>query len=204
MRNPAAEPGVLDEDADATEQPIVRRRPEPSGDVDTSAVPARAPGVDADTQTAVGPAEWTSLDLRRSMRLLHSSDDAVVKRTLRRLHIRFWHAAASKLGEIFRFAGAPRSTLALVKDIVDTCRICRARQRPPPKSTTTARMARHLNDVVHWDICVCAQVRDQPPARRSYQVDCGNANGGQDSYERHHGDFGQLALAIWSDESAHR
>ena len=139
MRNPAVEPAALDEDADAVEQPIERRRPEPSGDAHTGAVPARAPGVDADTQTTVGPAEWTQFDLRRSMRLLHSSDEAVVKRTLRRLHIRFWHAAAAKLVEILRMAGAPRSALNLVKDIVDTCRICRAWQWPPPKSMTTTR-----------------------------------------------------------------
>ena len=134
MRNPAVEPAAPDEDADATEQPIERRQPEPSGDAHTRVVPARAPGVDADTQTAVGPAEWTSFELRRSMRLLHSSDDAVVKRTLRSLHKRFWHAAATKLVEILRMAGAPKSALILVKDSVDTCRICRAWQRPPPKS----------------------------------------------------------------------
>ena len=69
-----------------------------------------------------------------------------------RLHIRFWHAAAAKLTEIRRLAGAPRSALRLVKDIVDTCRICRAWQRPPPKSMTTTRMARDFNDIVQWDI----------------------------------------------------
>ena len=157
MRNPAVDPAVRDEDADATEQPIELRRPEPSGDVDTSIVPARAPSVDADTQTAVGPAEWTSFDLRRSMRLLHSSDDAVVKRTLRRLHIRFWHAAAAKLVEILRMAGGPRRALNLVKDIVDTCRTCRAWERPPPKSMTTTRLARDFNDIVQWDIFTVRQ-----------------------------------------------
>ena len=49
-------------------------------------------------------------------------------------------------------AGAPKSALTLVKGIVDTCRICRAWQRPPPKSITTTRMARDLNDIVQWDI----------------------------------------------------
>ena len=86
------------------------------------------------------------------MRLLHSQDQAVVKRTIRRLHIRFWHAAAAKLVEILRFARAPRSALVLVKDIVDTCRICRTWQRPPPKSMTTTRLSRDFNDIVQWDI----------------------------------------------------
>ena len=149
MRNPAVEPEVLDEDADAVEQPIERRQPEP---INPPLQEGRTAGVDADTQTSTGPAEWTQFDLTRSMRLLHSSNDAVVKRTLRRLHTRFWHAAAAKLVEILGLAGAPRSALILVKDIVDACRICRAWQRPPPKSMTTVRMARGFNHIVQWDI----------------------------------------------------
>ena len=56
------------------------------------------------------------------MKLLHSTNDRVVRRTLRRLHIRFWHAASAKLIEILRVAGAPREALKLVKEIDDTCR----------------------------------------------------------------------------------
>ena len=54
--------------------------------------------------------------------------------------------------EILRLAGAPRSALSKVKDIVDTCRICRAWQGPSPKSMTTTRLARDFNDIVQWDI----------------------------------------------------
>ena len=48
--------------------------------------------VDTGTQAETGPAEWTSHDMRRALRLLHNLDLGVVKRTLRRLHIRLWHA----------------------------------------------------------------------------------------------------------------
>ena len=87
-----------------------------------------------------------------SLRLLHSTNEAVVKRTLRRLHIRFWHAATARLVEILRLAGAPRSALVLVKDIVDTCRICRSWRRPSAKSMTTCRMATDFNRMVQWGI----------------------------------------------------
>ena len=75
-----------------------------------------------------------------------------VRRTLRRLHIRFWHAASAKLIEILRAAGAPQGALKLVKEIVDTCRICRMWAGPSPKSLTTVRLAHDFNQVVQWDI----------------------------------------------------
>ena len=81
--------------------------------------------VDAGTQAETGPAEWTSHDMRRALRLLHSVDAGVVKRTLRRLHIRLWHAPAARMIELLRLAGAPSSAIKQVKEIVDTCRICR-------------------------------------------------------------------------------
>ena len=86
------------------------------------------------------------------MRLLHSTDDGVVRRTLRRLHVRFWHAATAKLVEILRLAGAPLFAQKLVKEIVDTCRICRMWSKPAPKSMSTTRMARDFSQIVQWDI----------------------------------------------------
>ena len=76
----------------------------------------------------------------------------VVRRALRRLHIRFWHAPSVKLIEILRVAGAPQEALKLVKKIVDTCRICRMWSKPSPKSLTTVRLAHDFNQVVQWDI----------------------------------------------------
>ena len=94
----------------------------PSGGLPLARGP-RPRGVEAGTQADAGSAEWTSYDLRRALKLLHSTNELVVRRTLRRLHIRFWHAASAKLIEILRVAGAPQEALKLVKEIVDTCRI---------------------------------------------------------------------------------
>ena len=44
----------------------------------------------------------------------------VVRRTPRRLHIRFWHAPSAKPIEILKVVGAPQEALKLVKEIVDT------------------------------------------------------------------------------------
>ena len=152
---PQAAEGEADEDdsrpgeaASASGEPsLARASGEPS-----PARPPRARGVEAGTQADSGSAEWTSYDLRRAMRLLHSTKDGVVRRTIRRLHVRFWHASTAKLVEILRLAGAPQSALKLVKEIVDTCRICRMWSKPAPKSMTTSRMAQDFNQIVQWDI----------------------------------------------------
>jgi len=117
--------------------------------------PARAKKekkVDTGTQAETGPAKWTSHHMRRALRLLHIVDAGVVKRTLRRLHIRLWHAPAARMIELLRLAGAPTSAIKQVKEIVDTCRICRLWWRPTPKSMTNVRLAKAFNQVIQWDI----------------------------------------------------
>eukprot|EP00973_Karenia_brevis_P086590 12006785-Karenia_brevis.AAC.1 len=69
--------------------------------------------------------------------MLNSPDDEVVRRTLRRLHVRFWHAPTQRLSELLRHAGAPSAAMDKVKGIVDTCRVCRMWTRPGPRSMTT-------------------------------------------------------------------
>ena len=86
------------------------------------------------------------------MKLLHPTDDKVVRRTLRRHRIRFLHVPNAKLIEILRVAGSPQEALQLVKEILDTCMICRMWARPLPKPLTTARLATDFNPVVQWDI----------------------------------------------------
>ena len=114
--------------------------------------PKKEKKVDTGTQAETGPAEWTSHDMRRALRLLHSVDAGVVKRTLRRLHIRLWHAPAARMIELLRLAGAPTEAIKKVKEIVDTCRICRLWWRPTPKSMTNVRLAKAFNHIVQWDI----------------------------------------------------
>ena len=112
----------------------------------------RVQGVDAGTQADEGNGEWTAFDLGRAMSCLHSGDEAIVRRTLRRLHIRFWHHGANRMREILKHAGAPKQATDLVQEIVDTCKICRMWKRPTPKAATSTRLATCFNDTVQWDI----------------------------------------------------
>ena len=69
--------------------------------------------------------EWTAFDLGHALKLLHSRDPAVIRRTLRRLHVRFWHAPSIRLSELLRHAGAPDEAIKAIGPIVDSCRVCR-------------------------------------------------------------------------------
>ena len=75
-----------------------------------------------------------------------------MRRTLRRLHVRFWHCPAARLIDILKHAGAPHEAIKMVPSIIDTCKICRLWMRPSPKSITTTRLATDFNQVVQFDI----------------------------------------------------
>ena len=122
-RNAAVEPAGETGDADEAEADgdreatVIPPPPEPHGSgAPSGGLPsARGPrprGVEVGTQADAGSAEWTSYDLRRALKLPHSTNELVVRHTLRRLHIRFWHAASAKLIEILRIARAPQEAQA--------------------------------------------------------------------------------------------
>ena len=146
MRSPAVEPPAAEGAEDEGEELPGEAAGSSGGDASPARAPrARGRGVEAGTQAEAGTSEWTSYDLRRAMRLLHSTDDggctADSATTPRSLLAR----GHTKLLEILRPAGAPLSAQRLVKEIVDTCRVCRMWSKPAPKSMTTVRMAKDLS-----------------------------------------------------------
>ena len=46
----------------------------------------------------------------------------------------------------------------MVKDICDTCRVCRLWTRPGPKSMTVSRLSTAFNEMVQWDILFIGEV----------------------------------------------
>ena len=105
-----------------------------------------------ETQADSTAGDWQSFDLGKALQLLHSDNDGVIRRTLRRLHARFWHASTVRLTELLRKAGAPDKALKLVAEIVETCRTCRMWTRPSARSMTRVSLAQDFNQMVQWDI----------------------------------------------------
>ena len=104
------------------------------------------------SQSAERGIDWSTWDLGRSLQLLRSANPAVVRRTLRLLHIRWWHASAKKMMGLLKAANAPASAISQVDEIVDTCKACRMWARTPPASAATSRVIEKFNQVMQHDL----------------------------------------------------
>ena len=100
------------------------------------------------------PADWRDFNVKDSIRNLGSADASNIQIVLelRKLHIRWWHATRTSMEKILKAAGIKPSIIALVPRIIDTCRQCRAYQRPGPHPKTTTTLATDINEIVEADI----------------------------------------------------
>ena len=96
--------------------------------------------------------DWTSFDLGRALRSLRSTDLKVITRTLRSLHIRWWHASTARMVGILRAAGLSKQVLDAVKPVHDTCRICRQWSKPGARAIATLRLSTAFNECVQCDL----------------------------------------------------
>ena len=106
---------------------------------------------DAATQHG-GHIDWPKYELGKAMQKLRSHKKGLVRKTLRLLHIRWYHAGTNRMTNILRAAGVPPDVLTLIPATVNCCRICRAFRRPKPHSVATSRAPTAFNDVVQHDI----------------------------------------------------
>ena len=117
--------------------------------------PGRGPGHREEGQQATIDPEpeeqWSDWDIGRALTLLRSTTPGVVRRTLRKLHIRVWHAPASRLQTLLRHAGAPSAVIDMVPEIVDTCRVCRAWASVAPRSISSGSLAVEFNVEIQFD-----------------------------------------------------
>ena len=69
---------------------------------------------EAGVQADASPEGWQSFSLGHALQLLHSINMGVVRRTLRRLHVRFWQMPAKRLSELLAHAGERQAAIRLV------------------------------------------------------------------------------------------
>ena len=96
--------------------------------------------------------EWSEWDLGRALPLLLSRSPGVVRRTLRKIHIRLWHCPAARMRDLLKVAGAPVHVVDQVQSVVDTCRVCRSWQDVAPRAIGSASMALHFNEEIQFDL----------------------------------------------------
>ena len=95
---------------------------------------------------------WTQFDLGTALQELRSVREGVMRRALRQLHLRWWHAPAKRMRELLQLAGANSKALDAIQDIVDTCRTCRQWTRPGCRSMTTTRLSTYFNETIQVDL----------------------------------------------------
>eukprot|EP00435_Cladocopium_sp_Y103_P051132 s594_g15.t1 len=143
------------------EEPRRRARPHiPAEDRGRTHVPTEdavaVPAEQAIAAVAQPPTDglppWTKHDLGFALQQLRSIREGVVRRTLRKLHIRWYHAGSRKMQVLLEAAGVNPQILAMIPSIIDTCDICRHWQRPGPKSVASTRLAETFNKEVQMDL----------------------------------------------------
>ena len=72
--------------------------------------------------------------------------------TLRKLHIRWFHASESAMLKLLKRAGIPNQILDLIPPIVQTCKVCRNWQQHGPANVTSINIADKFNEQVECDL----------------------------------------------------
>ena len=75
-----------------------------------------------------------------------------MKRELRKLHLRWWHASSTSMTRVLKAAGVPQKVLEMVPDVISSCRECRAWQRPGPATQPSLRLTVKFNQHVEYDL----------------------------------------------------
>ena len=105
--------------------------------------------------TGAGPAtnaDWTTFDIGRTVKAMKVCTPAQARLSLRKLHLRWWHAQSATMTRILRRAGVPKQVCDLIPEIVNTCTSCRAWSRPLPASVTSVELADSFNQQVECDL----------------------------------------------------
>ena len=105
-----------------------------------------------DAATGHAPEDWTSFDITQSLRTLRLGELAQVRRELRKLHIRWWHATRTQMEKILLAARCPHSVIQMVAGIIDTCRECRAWASAAPQVTPSVELVTAPDQEVEADI----------------------------------------------------
>ena len=95
---------------------------------------------------------WTKHDLGAVLQQLRSIRPGIVRRALRRLHIRWFHCSAKRMKMLLTAAGVSPEVIELVEEIVSTCSICRMWARPGPRAVASTSISTRFNETVQYDL----------------------------------------------------
>ena len=96
--------------------------------------------------------DWTRYNVEDALQILKSHRPGAIRKQLRLLHIRWYHAGITRMTNILRAAGIREEVLKMIPATVNTCRACRAFRRPADHSVATSRLPTQFNERVQHDV----------------------------------------------------
>jgi len=126
---------------------------------------------------AVGPPaedDWRGFNIGRVVRLLRTTNEAVLRLQLRKLHVRWWHSSTLAMTRLLQRVGVSDTALELIKDIVDSCPVCRQWVRPSPHNQVGINLPDTFNDQVEMDLLFSCQACDFSHGRPVHKMACSN------------------------------
>ena len=98
------------------------------------------------------PADWTRFDITHSLRSLRANHEPTILRTLRKLHLRWWHAGITNMTNVLRNAGVNEEVIRYIPDVINTCRECRKWVPRARETQPSVSIALGFNEVVETDL----------------------------------------------------
>jgi hypothetical protein len=116
------------------------------------------PAVENQEAEVVPVPDWSSWDLGRALRTLRGTSTPMHIRTIRQLHLRWWHCPVGRLQTLLKQAGLPPEIVKLAQSVVDTCKVCRLWQRPGDKAVASNRLSAEFNAAVQCDLLIWGSI----------------------------------------------
>ena len=96
--------------------------------------------------------DWTNFDIGRVVRVLRTDRIGDIRLTLRKLHVRWWHASHNSMKRMLERCGVADHVLQMLPEITQTCKICREWARPGPSNASNIEVADTFNAQVEGDL----------------------------------------------------
>jgi hypothetical protein len=98
------------------------------------------------------PDDWTNFDIGRVVRLFRTNRLSAIRLSLRKLHVRWWHASHHTMQRFLERVGVADNVIKLIPEIVQTCRVCRQWAKPGPANVCSTEFADTFNAQVECDL----------------------------------------------------
>ena len=98
------------------------------------------------------PPDWTQFNIQRVLRTLRLGTKAQCELTLRKLHLRWWHASTAAMTKLLERAGVPAHVIGYIPAIVQTCVPCKTWAKPRPHSIASIEISDKFNHACECDM----------------------------------------------------